>query len=762
MTGHKSSVFRFEGVEVRDGEFLLIKETEVVPVEPKAFRVLIYLLQNPGRVVTKEEIVESVWTDCSVSDNSLTRSIATLRRLLCDDTREPRYIATVPTVGYRFLCTVEVIDEASVGGPADRRLNIPDGANRTSISPNPPRPFSFNSVGIAEITDQSPSRRGVPRRVIGVTVATAVALAALAFALVVHRQGSVLRIYTAESRMTASPKETPVTSSSISPDAKYLAYTDRTGFFIRQLEGGETNPLPSPKSLGPVRIESWFPDSAHLLVSSWNGGPRDPQSLWKISLTGATARKLVEDGENARVSPDGTSIAFRKVTDGRSEIWTIRPDTGEAHQVLASSASEEEYLSAVAWAPDSRSFAYLRTTIHQDGSGEPNIETIDLTSRKVKLVLSDPNARPWLVWTEKNSLVYSRFDDAPNQKDMNLWEVRLDAKTDKHRIKTQITSGHGFLVDLSASSEGKVLAFRRVLEPQGDVYIAELRRGKLLAAPMRLTRENWEDDAHSWTRDSEAVLFTSDRDGRQHIYRQAIDQLAPDLLVGGEHDLGLPRLSPQGSDILYLQYPVQADSSRNVQIRSIPLSGGTSRLILQAPGIWNHECARLPSTVCIYSTGSDKELRFFSFDSKTGAKTELSSSKLKNTSWYNWGLSPNGKYLAGFKPVPRQDVLIRIISLQDESEKSISLPGWIGLNGMNWAADGMSFWVSACTEHESQWGAPNTCTLVNADLSGRITPLLDGRDIHFFAAIPSSNGDRLALDGETADNSNVWIVKATQ
>ena len=101
MTGHKSSVFKFEDVEVREGEFLLIKGTQAVPVEPKAFRVLIYLLQNPGRVVTKEEILESVWNDCAVSDNSLTRSIATLRRLLRDDTHEPHYIATVPTVGYR-------------------------------------------------------------------------------------------------------------------------------------------------------------------------------------------------------------------------------------------------------------------------------------------------------------------------------------------------------------------------------------------------------------------------------------------------------------------------------------------------------------------------------------------------------------------------------------------------------------------------------------------------------------------------------------
>ncbi len=111
MTDHKYRVFRFRDVEVREREFLLIKVGEELPVEPKAFRVLLYLLRNPNRLVTKEEILNSVWHETAVSDNSLTRSIATLRRLLGDDSREPRYILTVPTVGYRFVCAVEALEE---------------------------------------------------------------------------------------------------------------------------------------------------------------------------------------------------------------------------------------------------------------------------------------------------------------------------------------------------------------------------------------------------------------------------------------------------------------------------------------------------------------------------------------------------------------------------------------------------------------------------------------------------------------------------
>src|SRR3954451_10822227 len=109
MIEHKPLVFKFAAFEVREREFCIVKAGEVLPVEPKAFRVLLFLLRNPHRLITKDELLDAVWNDCAVSENSLTRSIALLRRLLGGDTREPRYIATVPTVGYRFVCDVEVV-----------------------------------------------------------------------------------------------------------------------------------------------------------------------------------------------------------------------------------------------------------------------------------------------------------------------------------------------------------------------------------------------------------------------------------------------------------------------------------------------------------------------------------------------------------------------------------------------------------------------------------------------------------------------------
>ena len=68
MAESKSLVFRFDDVEVREREFTLIKAGEVLSVEPKIFRVLLFLLHNPQRLTTKEELLNAVWGDAAVTE----------------------------------------------------------------------------------------------------------------------------------------------------------------------------------------------------------------------------------------------------------------------------------------------------------------------------------------------------------------------------------------------------------------------------------------------------------------------------------------------------------------------------------------------------------------------------------------------------------------------------------------------------------------------------------------------------------------------
>src|SRR5438876_227563 len=81
----------------------LWRGAEAVALAPKAFDVLHYLVAHPDRLVTKDELLDAVWPETAVSDTVVRVAIGVLRKALGDTLQPPRFIATVPRRGYRFL-----------------------------------------------------------------------------------------------------------------------------------------------------------------------------------------------------------------------------------------------------------------------------------------------------------------------------------------------------------------------------------------------------------------------------------------------------------------------------------------------------------------------------------------------------------------------------------------------------------------------------------------------------------------------------------
>src|SRR5277367_3568678 len=108
MIGLPNSPYRFDRFVLDPLNLRLTADGEIRSLEPKSFRLLQFLIENRHRVVPKEEILSVVWEGVAVSDNALTRAVAQIRKALDDDPKQPRYIETVPTVGYRFTAVVEV------------------------------------------------------------------------------------------------------------------------------------------------------------------------------------------------------------------------------------------------------------------------------------------------------------------------------------------------------------------------------------------------------------------------------------------------------------------------------------------------------------------------------------------------------------------------------------------------------------------------------------------------------------------------------
>jgi len=92
----------------------LRKDGEVRPLIPRYFDLLVFLVERRADAVHRRDIFDGVWTDVIVSDSALSQAIRTLRRVLDDDSREPRYIRTVSRHGYQFVHAA-VREEADLG-----------------------------------------------------------------------------------------------------------------------------------------------------------------------------------------------------------------------------------------------------------------------------------------------------------------------------------------------------------------------------------------------------------------------------------------------------------------------------------------------------------------------------------------------------------------------------------------------------------------------------------------------------------------------
>jgi DNA-binding winged helix-turn-helix (wHTH) protein/TolB-like protein/Flp pilus assembly protein TadD len=111
-------IYRFGDFELREDDFCLLRHSSRVALEPKNLRVLLQLVSHAGHLVQKNTLLETVWTDTFVEENTLARAIAILRQELGDSSRDPRFIQTIPTRGYRFIAPVELLPETSPLVPA--------------------------------------------------------------------------------------------------------------------------------------------------------------------------------------------------------------------------------------------------------------------------------------------------------------------------------------------------------------------------------------------------------------------------------------------------------------------------------------------------------------------------------------------------------------------------------------------------------------------------------------------------------------------
>jgi eukaryotic-like serine/threonine-protein kinase len=109
MSLKQDGIYQFAEFKIDALSRTLRRQEEIVPLNFRAFDVLLYMVQNQGRALTRDELIKNVWHDTFVDENSLAQSITVLRRALDEKPGDNRYIVTLPGRGYQFVSTVTIV-----------------------------------------------------------------------------------------------------------------------------------------------------------------------------------------------------------------------------------------------------------------------------------------------------------------------------------------------------------------------------------------------------------------------------------------------------------------------------------------------------------------------------------------------------------------------------------------------------------------------------------------------------------------------------
>jgi Tol biopolymer transport system component len=556
-----------------------------------------------------------------------------------------------------------------------------------------------------------------------------------------------------EQRVTSNSPEAPVECAVVSPDGKYMAYSDPTGLYLRVIASGETRRWDLAKGF-IARPASWFPDGTHLLVARFDG---PTPSLWKLSLFGAAPQKLIGNAGPASVSPDGSRIAF--VTSPRNsgdQLWVMGADGSNPRKIAEASPPEGpthagSSIVSPAWSPNSRRIACIEHRwVHAFAPLKDlsSVWTRDADGGDLQVILQDTLLGWALSWAPDGRILFASGANTTVERDEeDIRSIRVDERTGKATGQPQlVTGGVGNIGGITITSDGKrVVLWRQNTQEQAFIseFDASTRKWK---TPRRLTLDANGSIATAWLSDSRTVPFVSNRNGTWALFKQAIDETTAEVLVEG-HSLYLPRLSADGSQLLYLSQTDPADPSVPISLMRLPVTGGPPQLILRDIALGNYQCARLPSTLCIATKFEKDGVIFFAFDPGRGIGRELF--KLSGLV-HDWSLSPDGRTLADFP----HGHSIHFLSVENEGvkeDRTVTLDEWPVYNG-DWNADGSGLLIPSVTP-------AGTPVILEVNRAGKASVVLEGAaNTPFEFMLQAPDGRHGILGAIVPGDNNAWMI----
>ena len=608
-----------------------------------------------------------------------------------------------------------------------------------------------------EAVSQKSSRSWLHARlIIPVAGAAVLTATALAWYMSQPRKAHPAREFR-QRQLTASSNDDPVTGGAISPDGKYLVYTNLEGIQLKLVEGGEPQSIPvqrESQGTKPVwQIGSWLPDSTHFFAIA--DLPDHPSSLWNIPIAGGNARKIADDANPWGVSPDGTSLAITRRDD--HELWLVDPNGEHARKLWDS--TDGSTFRAVQWSNDGKRLAYIRSRSPADQS-EAQIETRELNAVSPVVLISGVAARQLsylqyglrdMDWLPDGRLVFLAGEPDIRGTSCNLWQAQVDSRTGRFTSEPQrITNWAGFCVNnFSHTADSRKFVFARSSDLL-VVYAAQLNRSMFrLGDLQKLVYTEDLSSAAGWTRDGTAVYIRSNREGSWGIYKQPLTGGMAEPIVTKLDNVS--RSTPETPDGKWLIYTLTDpnDTTAPVRILRVPLGGGPAQELARGR-FGKILCPQRGGAQCVVASlaSNPKRLVFSAFDSASGKSRELAHFIDDHAEEFSWDLSPDGTKVVMHRKI---ESVFRILPLGSGAGFEVRVENETHLKELFWDFDEKGLFASAPSEHGAQ--------LVYVDLKGKVRQLWELRGSNvFLSARPSPDGRHIAIQG-SAGSSNMWMLE---
>jgi Tol biopolymer transport system component/DNA-binding winged helix-turn-helix (wHTH) protein len=569
----KTSPYIFDDLTVDPENFRIYKGDEARMLTPRAFDLLIYLIEHRNRVVEKQELFEQVWKESFVTDNALTRVVKDIRRALGDDADAPRYIETVPKRGYRFIAEVKRPGEA-------RHAEEP-------LRPETPR-----------------QKRAFLKSHGAKLVAGAIICAVVVAVFLIWKN----QTGPGPAEATGVLRTLQITTwpgldlyPALSPDGNSIAYSsDNNGSFeiyvkpltpgareIQLTTDGEQNFQPA-----------WSRDGKLIAYHSKNRG-----GIWVVPASGGLSKQLTEFGSRPAFSPDGSVIAFQSYPlidmDATSvgalppsTLWTV-PSNGGDPTPITRVGNPTGGHGAASWSPDGSRIVFVAydgeaTDIWTTSAAGADLKRVILSKKWVY----DPVYAP-----DGEHLYYGGVSEFGN---FVLYKLRLSpANGEAASEPIEVTNtGLARIKHLSISADGKKLVYSAPMmkssitsvpisrdsfeaagapEPlaQDTSYRKGLPRfspdGQKIAYttfrggtnqdiwmmdadgknPLQLTADPAPDWCPSWFADNDRIAFQSTRQEKLVVFSISIKSGREKLLFDPGQNMGWAVLSPGGNQVAF-------------------------------------------------------------------------------------------------------------------------------------------------------------------------------------------------------------------